>query len=485
MQQRLDPLRRGGFGPMTRDRTAGWLSSTFVLALSVGILLAPLAGGSAPRPVAGSPATDSPATDWAFAGAQVVNQSTGQASATFSESGAFDFADLLSETSTGPYSAYVVAERGMTAQFAYRLCAPTCAAPSYEVSGSVTGHEWTVEFLNLSLRASTAQGLDAVGITNLSVDGAASFAGTTLVTGSSASPASEVVSGSAQEGFTLAFSPALALFPLSTDTAGWSSAASVLATGSWSSALSIVYAGLPTPDARTNAHQNLSAASVSLTGTLGDAFALATGEEVVPQTVEASGGSGLLDGLFWSPAGASLFPPGAAGPGSSFLAEVPTTVDLDPAVASHLGLAGASVLIAPRLGVPTQSVAAPAGANLSSLAPAGWLVQSQPETPAAAAAFFANAGVRAASPAPIAAPSAAAPVGSWALVVGLGALIGLAAAVGTRWMPDAWTGGPGIASRLPRRPLAAAPGPVAPAVTPLPRLPESAAPSREPFDDLL
>ena len=483
---------------MTSDRTARWLSSTFVLALSVGILLAPSAVGSTSRPVAASAATDSPPIQWAFAGTQLVNQSTTQGAVTVTESGQYNWADLLSEASSGPFSARLTVEQGLWGTFAYRLCTPSCAAPTYTLSASMVGRGWTSEVLNLSLRASTSGGVAAIGAVDARVTSASTYNASTTVVSAGAPPATENLVASATSAFTLGFAPAFALFPIGALSGpSWGAASTVTTTGGWTSVRTTSYTGLATPNSRVAAFGNLST-PLSLTGSAtdgGSPVVLLGGESTVPQAVAVSGGGlALRDGLLWTPGGANLFVApagGAATPVPGAMALAGPTVDFDAGNANHLGIAAAQEAFQPIVAAPASAPAPPTGVAVANFEPPSWTVQAQPEAAATAMDAFSSWGVGPDTSVVPVAPSHAPGGGLGVLpsvaIVAAAGLVGLVVAAGARYLgpslapPRDWAGvSPRGGTRRGSTPgtLAAAPPGERAAPADPPRV-------RDPFDDLL
>lgn len=427
---------------MARDRTIGWLSSTFVLALSVGILLAPPAGGSTSRPVAGQPATDSPSVPWAFEGAQVIDQSTTQGAVTVTESGQYVGTDLLEETSTGPFTAYLEAEHGAVVTFSYGLCTPSCSSPSYDLTASVTATEWSLEFLNVSLRASTGQGVAAIGVVNASVRSVSTLNASSGTTGTGLVPASADLDARSTEQFTAAFSPALPLFPIGALTGpSWSGSSTATLSGGWTASDQTTYAGVSTPDGSSSSHQALpTSGTVNATAQERSAIELSSGETVVPQSSSVAGaGLRLVDGLFLRTTGASVFSPvpGTVAPPVAINLTT-TAVDFDAAAAGHLGIAASSTLFLPTIAAPPGAPPAPSGADVGSFEPAGWAVQGEPEPASVATAWFERESF---VPAQIVSASHGGtggspglPIASLAVIVAAAA-IGLVGAAAARWLP--------------------------------------------------
>ncbi|MCI4317548.1 MAG: hypothetical protein L3J96_03335 [Thermoplasmata archaeon] len=451
---------------MDRGWTVGWLSSTFVLALSVLILALPVSTAVTPRPVAGKPATESPPAIWAFSGAQVVNQSTSQQSVTVSQSGQYTWATVLSERSTGPFGLTLLAQRGMLTQYQYRLCSPSCTNPSYELQATINGHEWSQEFLNYSLQSALSSGGTAVGLVNASVVESATLNATSAVSGSGIPASSVAVNQLSSEQYSVAFSPSAAIAPTN-PSAGtiWSSASTTQGvSGHWSRSMSTVYTGLPTPDSKVTTRQNL---------TSGGSFSRLS----FPIGVTAGGQFQLIDGVMLTVPGASLF--GSTSVVATGVSENTSSVDYDPTISAHLGIAASALRFAPTVAAPLGSAPAPAGAAVAGFEPPVWTIQSLPEPVSSAEAFFTHAGWIV--------PSATAPGGALPpttnmvplpLIVGVAAVIGIAVALGIRWRSEPERPLPNSASVQLQDPMVSEPRPIEPASS-------SAPVARDPFDDLL
>ena len=128
---------------MHRGRRTRWFSSTLVLVGLAAVLVAPLSDAVPAGPVAGRPATAIGSSQWAYSGSQIVNQSTSTSAYSVAQSGTYAWATELTETPS-PGTVYSLEiRRGMTADYAYRLCTPACSAPTFSLSTSVAGTQWS------------------------------------------------------------------------------------------------------------------------------------------------------------------------------------------------------------------------------------------------------------------------------------------------------------------------------------------------------
>jgi hypothetical protein len=465
---------------MDRGWTVGWLSSTFVLALSVLILALPVSTAVTPRPVAGKPATESPPAIWAFSGAQVINQSTSEQTVTVSQSGQYTWATVLSERSTGPFGLTLLAQRGMLTQYQYRLCSPSCTNPSYELQATINGHEWSQEFLNYSLQSALSAGGTAVGLVNASVVESAALNTTSAVSGSGIPSSSVAVNQLSSEQYSVAFSPSAAIAPTN-PSAGtiWNSASTTQGvSGHWSRWMSTVYTGLPTPDSKVTTRQNLtSGGAFTVWGMVSPTSSLGVGESVLPIGVTAGGPFQLIDGVLLTVPGASLF--ASTSLAATGVSENTTSVDYDPAISAHLGIAASALRFAPTVAAPLGAAPAPAGAAVAGLEPPVWTIQSLPEPVSSAEAFFTHAGwIVPSATAPASAPSPTTNILPVPLIIGVAAIIGIAVALGIRWRSDPEQPLPNPGTVRPQDPLVSEPRPNEPASY-------SAPVARDPFDDLL
>ena len=481
---------------MGRGRWTWWLSSTIVLVFTAGTLLAPLTVGVTPRPVAVNTATDSPPDLWAFHGSQVIAQSTTQGAVTVVQSGDYDWATLLTERSTGPFSVSLEVQRGMVAQYDYRLCTPSCASPTYSLTASMAGREWSVVFLNLTTTATALVGsgtVPSLGVQDLSVTGSWTEDAQSGVAGSSVSASSQAVHTTASTSFGSRFSPALALLPFDpVGSPSWNSAGGATSSGGWSRATSTTYSGLSSPNQNTEVQQMIPASSTwAIQGSNGGARTLSNGESVQSLSLSPSGGFEPLDGFLFVPMAADPF--AAAGPvtvRSTGMFEDLPVLSYDVASSGHLGIAGSASTFQPAVAAPTGSASGPLGGSVTSYEPPAFPVQAQPESPASAAAAFQSWAFTpgAHSPAAVVPILGVSTVFSTPLVIGAAALAGLVVALGVRWRaietPVPYSPR-GPSSEVPRTSTTPA-GPMAPGTAPPLPVPPPAPPrARDPFDDLL
>ncbi|HTT26321.1 MAG TPA: hypothetical protein VMH90_05100, partial [Thermoplasmata archaeon] len=299
--------------------------------------------------------------------------------------------------------------------------------------------------------------------------------------------AQEVVTSAVSiEGYSVAFAPAVPLTPSAPHLgAGWTGTSAILAaTGGWSRTVTTSYSGLPTPDSRVTARQNLTAGgSLSVTGSVQAPFPLTSGESVLP--VSLSTGTGtfrLLDGIALDVLGGSLFA-ASASPSTGIL-ETPAGLDYDGAVGSHLGIVAASLEFQPLVAAPVGSSPAPAGASVAGFEPPSWTVQAAPEPVSAALAFFSQHGLTpaqvAVSPGTPARSIEAIPL-AW--VVAGAAVIGCVVALGLRWRATPDDDLSRVGPLEP--PVERSASPMPSVASPSGALPSSEPRARDPFDDLL
>lgn len=473
---------------MRRTELAGWHSSTYVLVLALGVLLAPLSDAAPARPVAGQPATVSLSGDWAFGGAQLINQSTTQEGWTESEAGSYAWTDLLAERSTGPWSVELQIDRGMLATFEYTLCTPTCTLPSYELSASLTGREWAVEFLNLSTTAPLLVGGSSqtgIGVQNVSVVANGSVDTVSEVQGSAVPTSSQVQQAESSAAFALEFGGALGLFPAAPGPlATWSSSGTAAASGGWSRSVVSDLQGSSVPSSSSMQHTQLpSSIPLTVRGANAGPVGLTGGPTTSSLSLQLNATFRLLDGLVFDPTASSLFLPSSAALPVPALGENGSLLDYASSSGAHLGLLASESWFAPSVAPPAGAAAPTSGSPPSSLGPAVWPVQAQTESPSVAWALLHSEGfvsVAPSSPTSVVAPAlVVAGIPSTYLLLAVGA-IGVAVVAAVRRHPKragADPVAPSVAPPLSVVPPAARPEP--------PRGGSDELPLRDPFDDLL
>ncbi len=445
------------------------------------LLLTPLSDAAAARPVAGSPATESAAAPWAFAGALAINQSTEVNAATLTLAGSAAWATSITERSTGPWTFALDVQRGLSLDFAYSICTPTCTAATYRLAVTMNGTEWTTATLNLTGAGPALAGAGAsgsVGLESATVATTGQLTVTEVVSTPAVAGASETVVRGTDATYALLLPSALPLWPTEAPAgATWNTSATAQVRGSVTARTSTVFTGIATTGSSTTVTSALApGATLGLSGAVTGPLALASGAGAQAIDLTSSDSFALLDGLIPSLAGVSLFatPPATGGSGLSL---TPGSVDYAAGTSGSFGLLAAAVEFHPYVAPPTGAPSAPAGFSLSSFAPPTWTIQAQPESAADAAAQFSAWGVRDAS-----APTrtqAAPPSTLETTIVTPGTLLAVAAlagtvvALGVRWrsrnVPPAET----EAATAPEPPAAPSPGE-----------PERG-PPRDPFDDLL
>jgi hypothetical protein len=378
---------------MGHGRLAGWHSSTYVLVLAIGILLAPLSDAAPARPVAGQPATVSLSDEWAFAGSQAVNQSTTQGIWTVTEAGSYAWTDLLSERSTGPWGVSLQIDRGMTTSFQYGLCSPSCASAAYQLTVTIAAREWSVEFLNLSTQAPLTVGSTpqtGVGVENVSVVSNATLNTVSMLRGSSTPAMSEVDTALSSAGFSLKFGSPLGLFPSSPGPlASWRSSGTAQASGGWTHSLTSDLQGGSVPSSSSSQKTNLPASiALSMAGATAGPVGLVAGPTTSSLALNLNESFRLLDGFVFDPTASSLFLPQSAPGSNTGLAENGSLLDYASSESPHLGLLASESWFQPTVAAPRGAAAAPVGGGPSAFEPASWPVQAQTESPSVAWSVF-------------------------------------------------------------------------------------------------
>lgn len=382
---------------MQRNATRMGALAALGAALLVTLVVPALAGSASAAPVPmGS--GGSAAQQWAYGGQDWVNVTAHLGNATYDEHAFFGWQVIFTATNTSATTVELEAQRTMAASLYAQYCQPNCSSPNVFGNLSVTGWEKDVGFANFTTQSSVTEmgsAVPAVGIVNASAttSGNLSESLRLSVTGPMGShSASGSLSVAGHAAASVAFSPSLGLVPFNVSKGDtWNSSAPFAAHGSW--ALAYAYqrsgflggniSGSGSPSGSVNASGN-----VSLNGEDLGNMTLRNGLTVPVIALEIQGPFDDVDGVILVPHDSEIFSAGlhdwAHG---EFGSELVSTARLDVAVDAfhHVRVVAAASQYSGSDSSLSGSGGATAGmASPAASAPAGGLVQAQPESVAQA-----------------------------------------------------------------------------------------------------
>ncbi|MFZ0699435.1 MAG: hypothetical protein WAN74_04520 [Thermoplasmata archaeon] len=232
---------RGALRPKVRrgERAGAIIVTATVLVATLAIWAFPLGGLAAAQPAAGT-APSGTSTLWAYGGINTENVSWQGAHGVYVGTVTYGFSVVLSQTNTSSTTYTLSENQTVGAVINLTYCRPNCRTPTVTEQYSYRALEAWNDLTNFTTTASVilknGTSVDAVGIVSSNASIAANITEELTAVRNGTTHVLNELFASASARFSLNFTPALGLFPLSlTPNAIWTGSAAFTAAGSWES----------------------------------------------------------------------------------------------------------------------------------------------------------------------------------------------------------------------------------------------------------